>query len=222
MPDIFISDKKEELLEKPTEILEHPPTGKARHKLPGHRHNPLAAFCYYPDGINFETKDKKEKVVLLLRKHPITNIPWIIIAIVMLFAPAVLGSFPILSFLPESFQFVAVIGWYLITTAFILENFLSWFFNVNILTDERAVDIDFHNLIYKEVSDTKIENIQDVTYKMGGVIRTIFNYGDLHIQTAAEQREFDFLAIPKPDRVAKILQDLLTEEEQEKIEGRVR
>ena len=52
-------------------------------------------------------------------------------------------------------------------------------FNVYIVTDERIIDIDFYNLIYKEVSDANIDKIQDVTYKMGGVVRTLFNYGDV-------------------------------------------
>jgi cell division protein FtsL len=120
----------------------------------------------------------------------------------------VLPSFPIIAFLPENFQAVAVIFWYLITFAFILESFLVWFFNASIVTNRRIVDIDFHNLIYKEVSDTEHDQIQDVTYKMGGAVRTIFNYGDVYVQTASEVPNFEFLAVPKPDEVAKLLQEL--------------
>jgi hypothetical protein len=57
---------------------------------------------------------------------------------------------------------------------------------------------------------------------MGGVVRTIFNYGDVLIQTASEVPNFEFLAVPKPDQVVKVLQDLRIEEQQEAIEGRVR
>ncbi len=201
-----------------------PKTEADRESLDGHTHNPLAAFSYYPDPekTNFETQDSEEKVILLLRKHPITNLGWILIAVLMLFGPIVLNSFPLLSFLPANFQFIAILSWYLITTAFILENFLSWFFNVYIVTDERVVDVDFYNLIYKQVSDAKLDKIQDVTYNMGGAIRTVFNYGNVLIQTAAEVNQFEFEAVPRPDRIAKVLQELMIEEEQEKIEGRVR
>ena len=137
-------------------------------------------------------------------------------------APSILSVFPILDFLPANFQLVSVLGWYLITTAFVLESFLTWFFNVYLVTDERIIDIDFYNLIYKEVSDANIDKIQDVTYKMGGVVRTLFNYGDVLIQTASEVPNFEFLAVPMPDKVARVLQDLRIEEEQEKLEGRVR
>jgi uncharacterized membrane protein YdbT with pleckstrin-like domain len=154
-----------------------------------------------------------------LRQHPIVNVRWIIIAVLGIFAPIVLNYLPILSFLPKNYQFIAVLGWYLLVTAYILQSFLYWFFNVYIVTTERVIDVDFFNLIYKKVSDADLNKIQDVSYNMGGVLRTLLNYGDVNIQTAGEVTNFDFEAVPKPDRVAKILQDLRQEEEQETIDA---
>lgn len=227
MPDIFISSKKED--QKPSEETQttkslEKKTSTKKH-YGGHSHSsghPLAAYCYMPNGVDFENRTEDEKVILILRKHPITNVGWILILALMLLAPSVLSTFPLLDFLPVNFRFIAVLGWYLICIAYALESFLTWFFNVYIITDERIVDIDFNNLIYKEISDANIDKIQDVTYKMGGVIRTILNYGDVYIQTASEVPAFEFMAVPRPDRVTKVLQDLRIEEEQEKIEGRVR
>jgi uncharacterized membrane protein YdbT with pleckstrin-like domain len=157
-----------------------------------------------------------------MRKHPITNLGWIVASAFMVLAPSLVGFMPFIETVPPNYRFIGVLGWYLITTAFVLENFLTWFFNVYFITDERIIDVDFYNLIYKEVSEAEIEKIQDVTYKMGGVIRTIFNYGDILVQTAAEVPNFEFMAVPKPDKVVKILQDLRIEEKQEALEGRIR
>ncbi len=201
MPDIFVAEGKEE--------KEHP-------------HSPFSSFCYFPSGVKFASKDSQEEIVLFLRRHWITNIPWIAISLILLFAPAVLGSFPILSFLPDNFQFIAVAIWYMVVTAYILESFLDWFFNVCIVTDERIFDVDFVNLIYREITDANLDQIQDVTVRMGGAIRTIFNYGDVIIQTAGEVPRIEFTAVPNPDKVAKILRELRVEEEVEKMEGRVR
>ncbi|RLC32916.1 hypothetical protein DRH13_00675 [Candidatus Woesebacteria bacterium] len=232
MPDIFISNnsKKEKTPSKKKSVKKGSVSKtkkEKRHKRPRYdldqkAQGNLSAFSYLPKKVNFETRDKEEKVILLLRRHPLTNLPWILIGMLMIAAPIVLSIFPFLAFLPEEFQLIAVLGWYLITIAFLLESFLTWFFNVNLITDERIIDIDFYNLIYKQVSDTNIDKIQDVTYTMGGVARTLFNYGDVFVQTAAEVPNFDFLAVPKPDKIAKILQDLRIEEEIEKLEGRVR
>jgi len=192
------------------------------YQLIGKTKNPLAAFVAKPDGVNFETQLSKEKIILLLRRHWITNLGWVLIASLMIFAPVFLTSFPLISFLPSRFQFIVILMWYLLVIAFVLERFLSWYFNVNIITDERIIDIDFYNLIYKEISDAEIEEIQDVTLTMGGVIRTIFNFGTILIQTAAEKTQFEFEDVPNPALVIQVLKRMQLEERQEALEGRIR
>jgi hypothetical protein len=189
----------------------------------------LGAFLVRPKRLRFETQEKREKSLLLLRRHVITNVPWLLLSLMWMVLPWLFwvmsvktGGEPILSFVPVKFRVVGLSGWYLLVGGFILENFLSWYFNVYIVTDERIVDIDFYSLIYKEVSGAKIENIQDVTFTMGGVIRALFNFGTIYIQTAGEKREFDFEDVPRPQQVAKFLNEMYLEEEREKIEGRVR
>jgi len=115
-----------------------------------------------------------------------------------------------------------VIIWYLLLIAHIYESFITWFYHVFIVTDERIIDINFYNLVYKEVSEAKIDNIEDVTYRQGGVVRAMFNYGDVVMQTAAEKQEFMIESAPQPNRVVKILNELKLEEEHEKIMGKVR
>jgi hypothetical protein len=185
--------------------------------------NPLAAFMVRPKNLTFETQEAQEKVLLLLRRHLITNVPWIAGAVLMSLAPALARVIlPAVDLVPLRFQLVLTLMWYLLTAGLVLERFLSWYFNVYIVTDERIVDIDFYSLIYREISDTKIERIQDVTVVQGGVVRALFNFGTVNIQTAGERREFDFEDVPKPQVVAKFLNEMTLEEEKERIEGRVR
>jgi uncharacterized membrane protein YdbT with pleckstrin-like domain len=215
MPVVYNSSKA-----KPKEKPDEPVTQKKVVKKKSPR--PLAAFITRPKGIRFENQEKGEEIILLLRRHWITNLPWLLIVILMSLAPILLKFFPFLDFLPLRFRLISVTVWYMLTLAFVFEQFLSWFFNVNIVTDERIVDIDFYSLIYKEISHCKIDRIQDVTYKMGGVIRTLFNYGDVLIQTAGERPVFEFSAVPKPTIVVRKINDLIVEEEQEQLEGRLR
>ena len=217
MPDIFVSQKNskdKEKKEKSFNKEESSPVEKEK--------SYLASYLRNPHGVDFEIKDKEEKIELLLRMHPITNLKWILISLIMFLSPLLIRQFPILDFLPKNYEFIVCLGWYLITISYILESFLTWYFNVYIITDERIIDVDFYNLIYKDVSEAEIEKIQDVSYRMGGVIRTLFNFGDVFIQTAAEKPNFEFLAVPKPDKVAKLLQELKVQEKQEELEGRVR
>ena len=183
--------------------------------------NPLRAFSPKPIRMRFITQGSNEKIVLLLRQHPITQIKWIVMAVIAAIAPILFSSINIFSFLPGNYQFAAYFGWYLMLIGFVLESFLKWFFNVYILTDERIVDVDFTSLIYKNISSAKIDNIEDVTAIQGGFLASLFDFGTVIVQTAAEKREFEFADVPQPNKVTTIINDLILEEEKEKIEGRV-
>ncbi len=214
MPDIFVSSPKKRIKSESEQILKR--IGESETK------NPLAAFVALPKGVQFETQEKEEQIILLLRRHWITNFHWIFIALIMILAPLILNVVPLLEFMPPRFQLMTVIIWYLLTLAFVFESFLSWFFNVYIITDERIVDVDFTSLTYRRISDAQIERVQDITYKTGGLLRAVFDYGDVFIQTAGKSPEIDFESVPKPDKVVRVLNQLIIQEQQEKIEGRVR
>jgi len=197
--------------------------GNKRDFLPPKRGNSLSSIFILPSKkVRFETQDVEEEILMILRRHWLTNVPWVLIAIVLFFAPGVLRYFPLLVSFPVRYQFVFVIIWYLVLLMYLFEKFLSWFFNMTIITDERIIDIDFINLTTKKVSDAELDKIQDVSFTNSGAIGTIFNFGDVLVQTAAEVVEFVFEDVPDPGKVAEILQKLRTEEKIENLEGRIR
>lgn len=203
MPDIFISDPS-----TPPTPVEVPKTEEAKSAISGHTHNRFSSFCLYPESVDFDTKNKDEKIILMLRQHIIVNLKWFLATILLLIIPSIASGFGILSTLPIGFELVISLAWYLVTMAYALENFLDWYFNVYFVTNLRVVDVDFYNLIDKKVSDADLDKIQDVSYTNFGIFRMLFNYGDVFIQTASEVSEFDFLAVPDPDRVTKIIGEL--------------
>jgi hypothetical protein len=130
MPDVFTSKK---VVKKPAVSSK-----KMLYKdMPMQDRYPLASFLMIPSGVNFETKEHDEKIIMFLRKHIITNIPWVIMAALMFVTPTLVSMLSILDPVPENFRFVFYMIWYLITTAYVLESFLTWFFNVYLVTDER-------------------------------------------------------------------------------------
>ena len=183
--------------------------------------SPLKAFAPKPEKVSFDTQQSEEEVILLLRQHPITQFKQLFIALGIALFPFLVGASPFLDFLPARFQFAMTLGWYLIFIGYVFETFLLWFFNVYIITDERIIDVDFLSLIYKDVSSAKIDNIEDITASTGGFLASMVNYGTIKVQTAGEKTEFEFEAVPQPAKVTALLNELLLEEEREKIEGRV-
>jgi len=223
MPDIYVAKDKEK---KPKKPPAKPKVAKAKtvaeELTPQRTTNPFAALMIRPKKVTFDTQERKEKIILLARRHLITNFRWVLITVAMILLPNIVFRLFPETFSSFRFRTVVLLAWYLFTFSYAFEQFLRWFFNVNIVTDERVVDIDFPSILYRDISSTKIDMVQDISVKMGGFVRSLFNYGDVHIQTAAEQKEFVFEDIPQPERVIKILNQLILEEEQEKINGRVR
>ena len=184
--------------------------------------NRTRTFNILPKRVRFENQEQREKIILLLRQHWVTQLRWMMMGIMGIGVPAIFVWVPLLDFLPANYQFMALVLWYLLLIAYIFENFISWLYQAFIITDERIIDINFSNLIYKELSEAKIDNIEDVTYRQGGVMRAAFNFGDVVMQTAGAQREFMIEGVPEPNRVVKIMNELKLEEEHEKMMGKVR
>lgn len=180
----------------------------------------FTSFAPKPKHTKFESQAPTEHVVLLLRKHPITQVPWLFFTVVFAFFPFLFSYFPMYAFLPLSYRFGIQSLWYLALFGYAFQSFLRWFYNVYILTDERVIDVDFISLAQKNITAAKIDNIEDITSESAGFSSTFFNHGNVLIQTAGAQQEITFEAVPQPAKVTAVLNDLILEEEREKIEGR--
>lgn len=182
----------------------------------------LKSFIPKPKKISFELQDRDEEVVLVLRQHPVTQLKAALLLVLgFFFVPLLFKISGLLSVLPPNYVFALYVFLISVFLGLVLRSFLLWFFNVYIITDERIIDVDFLSMIYKNISTAKIDNIEDVTNTSSGVMSSIFDYGTILVQTAGEKTEFEFENVPHPAKVAKLLNELILEEEREKLEGRV-
>jgi membrane protein YdbS with pleckstrin-like domain len=179
----------------------------------GHTKSPFSSFLVFPKVLKFTEQDDSEKIYLATRPHWITNISWILISIIMIFVPAFLKYFSFLDFFNAQYLSAIVLFWYLITFAYAFENFLSWYFDLFIITNERVVDIQFNNLLNKHFAEADIDMIQDVSSSVRGVMGTFFNYGNVLIQTASEVNQITFENVANPEKIIKLLKELRDLEE---------
>lgn len=185
----------------------------------------------YPRKTSFEFQNEGEVIMLLMRRHLVTNLGWGLASLVLLFIPFFWGEFPLLMAVNEKVGFGITVLWYTGLLLYVLQNLLLWFYNVYIVTDERVIDVDFFGLLYKNVNVAQLKNIEDVSYSQIGILSSIFNYGKVIVQTASEQLSddvgqesaaFTFNAVPNPDRVIRVINQLMEQEELESYEGRVK
>jgi hypothetical protein len=211
MPEIFASETPEDI----EEVKELEKSGKFN--------SLFGSFVVSPPKTRFESQDSDEKIVILGRRHFITNLKWLTLSCFAVFVPMFWGEFPMIKALNVNTSFIMSIVWYSALFFYVIQNFVLWFYNVYIVTNERLVDVDFFGLLYKNINVTQIAKVQDVNYSQKGIFAGFFNYGDVVIQTASEQRSddrsersaFTFDHVANPDLVVKIISELM-EEEQEK------
>jgi hypothetical protein len=184
-----------------------------------HTSNPIAAYAELPNA-SYRDQEPGEEVEILLRKHIITNVRWILPTVIGVTLPAILRiinptTLPGLqnfATIPATTLFMAEMLWYVLITGYALESFLAWYFNVYLVTSLRLVDVDFIGLLQYSSTEAELRQIQDVEHKQFGLWQLLFNYGTVEAQTAGTRQNLVFEKVPKPNRVADIITDLLPEE----------
>jgi hypothetical protein len=201
MADIFVAPAKNKLKSKQTIIKSH-------------MHS-LSSFAQEPKDVSFQTQKEKEYIILFLRSHFITNLSWIFITLVLIALPSIVFAFLSnfgLDFLSpvdaKHFTVIFVLLYYLLVFSYMFVSFLHWFYNVFIVTSERVVDIDYSDIVIHNIAIASLSHVQDVNYSQSGFISTFFNYGDIFVQTAGDEKNFEAYSVPKPREATHIIGDL--------------
>jgi hypothetical protein len=228
MPDIFIGDKPKEpeIKEGENQNTDSEPLVEVNtapaSPLPnniGKKPRFFASYSAHPNGINLTEKFEQEELLLFLRKHFITNFPWLFIAFLASLVPILIlitFTFGIVSItlFPVRFSIIITIFYYFfIFSGYMFVCFITWFYNISIVTNERVVDIEFSSLVFEHVAATKLSQLEDVSYAQIGIVRSVFDYGDVNLQTAGTLPEFEFLAVPHPEKIIKIINNLIGKED---------
>ena len=172
----------------------------------------FSSFCENPSNVSFQTQEAGEKVLLFLRKTVVLNIVWTLATIVLALLPLLL--YPLkdtfASVLPPlRFLYILVPMYYLAVVMYAFVNFITWYFNVALITDKRIVDIEFHQLVMKDIAETKLALVQDVSYRQIGVLENMFGFGHVLVQTAGTIENFEFDQLPQPARVVEVVEGLI-------------
>ncbi len=176
---------------------------------------PFSAFKVKPKGIKYHEQDEGEQILLILRKHFVTNVPWIILGIILILFPFLLfylfNFTNLLSGFLLSMQTIIVLtfSYYLVVFCFLFVSYITWYYNADLITNKKIVDIHFQDIIYHHVSITKLNLIEDVNYVQSGFFASFFGYGDVFVETAGKTLTFSFMCVPNPERVVNLVEILI-------------
>src|SRR5664279_2722814 len=171
-----------------------------------------------PRGISFNGQRSDEEILVFLRRHFITNVPWIILTFLLLFVPLVVNfifqtinfSF---SFLPTRFVILLNVFYFTLVFGYAFANFVSWFYNIGIITQKRIINIDFAYLSQINVAVSFVSEVEEATFFQPGIFASFFDFGSVHARLLAGKDDFIFKNIPHPARISDILSQLLGDKE---------
>src|SRR3989344_1711470 len=190
----------------------NPPYGLTRPEKKSAPHF-YSSYSYYPKNVKFVNQESDEEIILIIRRRFIVNLPWILTGVVLsilgpVLFPVIISSLPIPTINPIQLTIMTVL-YLLIIFGFLLTKFTLWYFHVGIVTNKRIKDIDIHGILFKDIAKTRISLIQDVKYSQVGFLPSLFNFGDVFVQTAGAEPNIEFDRAPTPAKIAKIIGDML-------------
>lgn len=163
---------------------------------------------------HFKGQKDGEEILLVVHRHwfDILSQFFIILAMLFLLFGSLVFASPILTVFngnvsPSLFLFVENVFFIFIWLFFFII-WVDYYFDVWIVTNERIVNIEQLGLFSRDVSELELENVQDITVEVLGIIPTFLNYGNLYVQTAAEKERFIFKHVPDPYAIKDLIMNL--------------
>lgn len=152
--------------------------------------------------------EKDEYVIYEARRHWFVFATEVFVAFIIFLVPLVVHwlavKTDIIFFTADGHLASAILFFY---TIWILGIWMSvmlfwtdYYLDVLIVTNKRVIDVEQKGLFSREISYFSLEKIQDIKSEVTGIIATFLKFGDLHIQTAGQQREFVLRYVKEPDQ----------------------
>jgi membrane protein YdbS with pleckstrin-like domain len=166
----------------------------------------------FPENVVFDRKEQDEEVLMISRKHWIAYIGHILLA---LFIPIVSIVLLVISSSTQGLYgkptvylglFIAslVIGINVIITAII-----QWYYNISIITDKRILSLKVTSIFHHSYTEILWKKIQDVSHDSIGPLSSIFDIGNVYIDTAGEGVDLTLRFVPKPRDVQEVINNLV-------------
>jgi len=165
----------------------------------------------------FSGQRKGEVVEFMLRKHPITLLASTIALAVVFMLPPIFyvaimpAALPGLLYSPyRDIFFLLTTIYYGFFWIIAFMELADYYLDIVLVTNMRIMKVDQAGLFNRIVSELELDKIQDITSHIDGPIRTLFNFGNLEIQTASEINRVKPMDIPHPVRVRRRIMELIT------------
>ena len=127
----------------------------------------------------FEDQFDGEEVLFVFRKHPIVMRRGLIFGMLTI----LLCVTPVFIKPEYSVYLIGLAVGLVLGTLVFLPSWISWYFSVFIVTDQRLIQITQKGLFHRSVIDMGLNQIQMVNYQVAGLQETLLGFGTIMMQT---------------------------------------
>lgn len=150
--------------------------------------------------------DPGESVVRVVHRHIFDLIPTLLLAGLLATVAAglsyIMGRSPELAPFPPFVMSALIATMLIISVVMVLVGVHVYRNNFMVFTNIHLVQVEQLALFQKRVSQLNFEKVEDVTGRKTGIFQSIFNYGNVEVQSASEKEKFIFKNSPDPQDVA--------------------
>lgn len=153
------------------------------------------------EGWKFEDRRPEEKIIVELKRHPIILIKGIIpmfFIFVIIIAVFVYFKFSVTAMV------VLIIGLVVVALVAYYHLFL-WYNDIYILTNQRLIDVDQSGLFTRKISETSLDQIQEVQVVVSGPLESIFGFGKIIVQTSGPSENIILETTPQPYKIQHLI-----------------
>ena len=158
--------------------------------------------------VTFPDQQPDEEVFVYARRYWIAFLPILLFTLLVTVLGLVMIFFLANGGVDRNIVVLTGSAFLLLMLLLLLIEFFDFYFDLHIVTDRRVIDIDQKRLFNRQIAKLLLEDVQDVETSVKGILPTLFNYGDVTIQTAGTKPNFLFNQIQHPREVAIIILDL--------------
>ncbi len=165
-------------------------------------------------GVLLDTPRADEEVRAIVHSHWFVLLREVVLIVIFFLLPFIalpfLAAFTANSGLPAD-KIGAASGliamlWALFMWQILFVRWTDYYYDVWIISNWRIIDFELQGLFHIDVATIlDLDNIQDVRTKTDGILKNILGFGNVTLQTAGQQREFEFQEAANPREVERVI-----------------
>lgn len=151
-----------------------------------------------------------EEVLEVVNASLIPRLPRIIFLVIWILLP-VFFLFPL--WREGTIGLMIFFVWLFSGILLLIRAYVMWAWTVFVVTDMRVIDYDQKGFFYRIVTQTRFDQIDEVSYHIKGIFSTLFRYGTLQLQLEGTSADIQVDHVKYPNRIADLINDLRSENE---------